>query len=69
MTKTANPVASGNHGIDSSPRRGTVEVYDRGELLWLIAENVRRKGADLDELAHIAALTEAELADIRTMID
>jgi hypothetical protein len=61
-------VASGNGAIDRQ-RPGFVELYDRGELLWLIAANVSSRGADLEELAHIAELTDAEIADVRTMID
>jgi hypothetical protein len=61
-------IPSGNAAIDRSPRKGTVEVYDRGELLWLIAANVIR-GGDLEHLAGIAKLTAAEIADVRTMSD
>lgn len=67
--RTTPYIPSGNAAVDRSPRRGTVEVYDRGELLWLIAENVRRRGACLTELAKAGSLTEAEIADVRTMID
>lgn len=62
-------IASGNAGIDRSPRKGTVEVYDRGELLWLIAESVRRGTHDLEELAMAAKLTDAEITDVLAMSD
>lgn len=61
-------VASGNAALDTSPRPGTMQVYDRGELLWLIAASVLR-GACLEKLAGLANLTEAEIADCRSMID
>ena len=68
MTMNKIGVPSGNAGIDRQ-RPGFVELYDRGELLWLIAENVRRKGADLEALAKVAGLTPAEIADVLTMMD
>jgi hypothetical protein len=67
--RTARPIYSGNAALDFSTRPGFAEAYDRGELLWLVAQAVSKRGMCLAELARAAELTPAEVADCRSMID
>jgi hypothetical protein len=61
-------IASGNAAVAPS-RPGFHEVYDRGELLWLIARSIIEQDACPEEARVAFGLTDQEVADILSMSD
>jgi hypothetical protein len=62
-------VPSGNSAVGKSSRKGFFEVYDRGELLFLIARSVVELDACVTEAQHAYDLTDDEVAAVLSMAD